>query len=166
MYTDEPMVRFDGHPLGLSNTSEVVLILKLTVESIVCVVYCLIMDVVVIFVIRAPGIIHLVCVGSMVMVVVVVFVIVMVVVDVFMLKYSVEMITGCGEGKQVYVEVGNTVYVLCEGDKICVLFTVTTDGSSVTLTNALSKTSLPLTTGPLILKFNDKETAVRFILAT
>ena len=118
MYTDEPMVRFDGHPLGLSNTSEVVLILKLTV--VVCVVYCLIMELVLVFVIRAPGIIHLVCVGSMVMVVVVVFVIIMVVVDAFMLKYSVEIITGCGEGKQVYVEVENTVYVLCEGDKICV----------------------------------------------
>ena len=118
MYTDELMVRFDGHPLELSNTSEVVLILKLTV--VVCVVNCLIMELVLVFVIRAPGIIHLVCVGSMVMVVVVVFVIVMVVVDTFTLKYSVEIITGCGEGKQVYVEVGNTVYVLCEGDKICV----------------------------------------------
>ena len=57
---------------------------------------------------------------------------------------SFEIIAECGEGKQVYVEVGNTSDVLCEWDKTCVQFTVTIDGSSVTLTNALSKTSLSI----------------------
>ena len=137
--------------------------LKLTLESVVCVVYWLIMDVILVFVIRGPGIMfvnepssvavtfanidvvnegqefwvkmllvidevtvtvvdnkQLVCVGVIVMVVVVVFVTVMVVVDAFTLIYSVEMIAGCGEGKQVYVEVGNTSDVFCEGDKTCV----------------------------------------------